>query len=157
MKEWYLDIFAYHHHFNQKLGEQINANVLQVSERTIFLFSHIILAHQIWNARVLGQEPLDLHQNLSMDQCLTLDRSNFETTNGVIRDLDLDRSIIYRNTIGQAFKNTVKEILFHIANHSAHHKGQIVAALRQSGISPVVTDYIFYKRETRSPSEKGAT
>jgi uncharacterized damage-inducible protein DinB len=42
--------------------------------------------------------------------------------------------------------NSIQQILFHVANHFSHHKGQIISDLRQSGIDPIVIDYIFYKR-----------
>lgn len=44
MKSFFKEIFIYHHHFNQNLGEQITAQIGQVSERTLFLFSPLILA-----------------------------------------------------------------------------------------------------------------
>lgn len=147
MQSFFKDIFIYHHHFNQKLGEQLQAHAASVPERAHFLFSHFILAHQIWNSRILGQQPMALNQTLAVDQCLDLDRINLEASLNILDTVDLGQTIHYQNSKGQRFINTVLHILFHLSNHSSHHKGQLVAELRRSGIDPVVTDYIFYKRQ----------
>ncbi|QLH28398.1 MAG: hypothetical protein HWD63_02710 [Candidatus Parvibacillus calidus] len=39
----------------------------------------------------------------------------------------------------------MKDIIFHIINHSTYHRGQIAMEFRQSGLEPLNTDYIFYK------------
>lgn len=146
MKSFFEDIFAYHHHFNQKLGKQIESHKERVSERVHFLFSHLVLAHQIWNSRILGLEALNLNQTLSLEKCLDLDTVNLQRTLQILSEYDLSQSVIYHNTRGNEFTNSIQDILYHVTNHSSHHKGQIVAALRQGGIEPIVTDYIFYKR-----------
>ena len=38
-------------------------------------------------------------------------------------------------------------MLFHFVNHSTYHRGQIASNLKEHGIEPLVTDYIFYKRK----------
>jgi uncharacterized damage-inducible protein DinB len=146
MISFFKDIFEYHHHFNQKLGGQIIAHQGQVGQRVLFLFSHLILAHQIWNSRILGLKPLELQQTLPLEECMNLDHDNLEKTLQILTERELTHSITYQNTHGQQFVNSIRDILFHVSNHSTHHKGQIVAELRQCGIEPVLTDYIFYKR-----------
>ncbi|TNF76236.1 MAG: damage-inducible protein DinB, partial [Bacteroidetes bacterium] len=57
-----------------------------------------------------------------------------------------DRRIIYENTEGRSFSNTLQDILFHIVNHSTHHRGQITMDFRKNGMDPPLLDYILYKR-----------
>ncbi len=59
---------------------------------------------------------------------------------------DLNKRVEYENSEGRTFANDVKDILFHVVNHSTHHRGQIMMDLRVSGIAPEPLDYIFYKR-----------
>ncbi len=146
MKAFFKDIFEYHHHFNQKLANILSTHSAQLNEKTLSLFSHIINAHQIWNARITGAIPLGVHEQHSMEVCCQLDRQNLNNTLMILNEYDLSLKIKYRNSRGKEFQNSIADILFHIANHATHHKGQIIASLRQGGIEPPVTDYIFYKR-----------
>ncbi|MBL7865765.1 MAG: damage-inducible protein DinB, partial [Cyclobacteriaceae bacterium] len=61
--------------------------------------------------------------------------------------VQFEKVVQYTNTKGQSFSNTVRDILFHVANHTTHHRGQIISDFRQSGIQPLVTDFIFYIRD----------
>ncbi|MBL1233239.1 MAG: DinB family protein [Vicingaceae bacterium] len=146
MKAFFKDIFEYHHYFNQKLGQQMIENKNILSEKVIPLFSHTINAHQIWNARITNTEKLDVHQVHSLPQCIKIDINNFKDTLEIINEYKLNEIIPYSNSKGNEFNNSIEQILFHIANHFSHHKGQIISDLKHSGITPLITDYIFYKR-----------
>lgn len=146
MKDFFRDVFEYHHHFNQRLANQLIPHQEILPNRTIPLFSHIINAHQIWNSRILNQQKLGVHEVHSLEKCKRLDTDNRIHTEQIIATMDLDQEINYATSGGRPYGNTIREVLFHIANHSSHHKGQIISDLRQSGIAPLKTDYIFYKR-----------
>ncbi|SOC80502.1 Uncharacterized damage-inducible protein DinB (forms a four-helix bundle) [Salinimicrobium sediminis] len=146
MKAFFKDIFEYHHHFNQKLADQLIRNEGKLGERAIPLFSHLLNAQQIWNSRIMCEEPLGVHQVHPLMECRQLDRENFSKTLKILGMYELEQPVKYRNSGGEEYQNSVKEILFHIANHTTHHRGQIIYELRQQGIAPIVTDYIFYKR-----------
>ena len=146
MKEFFKDIFEYHNHFNQKLIEQLMENESEITERTIPLLSHSINAQQIWNARISNDEKFGVHENHSLEKCLRIDNENYIQTMNIIDKRELNEIITYANSKGTEFNNSIQQILFHISNHFSHHKGQIISDLRQSGINPIVTDYIFYKR-----------
>lgn len=146
MKAFFKDIFEYHHHFNQKLIEQLIENQNLLPQRTVPIFSHSINAHQIWNARIKLKDKLGVHQVHSLQECQIIDNENYNETLAILEARDLSERIIYSNSIGNEFNNTIQEILYHVSNHFSHHKGQIISDIRQSGIEPIVTDYIFYKR-----------
>ena len=147
MKTFFKDIFEYHNYMNQKLIELFLQNRDQVSEKSIFLFSHSINAHQIWNSRILKTTPVDLNQVHSIEICQSMDNQNYQKTLIMLEEYNLNTEITYQNSKGKKFVNSVEEILFHISNHFTHHKGQIIADLRQNGIEPVITDYIYFKRK----------
>ena len=146
MEEFFRDIFEYHNHFNQKLIEQQIENQNSLPERTIPLLSHFINAQQIWNARITNKEKLGVHAEHTLEECKRIDNQNYDKTLEILNEHDLKENIIYSNSKGEKFNNTIQQIFFHITNHFSHHKGQIISDLRQSGINPIVTDYIFYKR-----------
>jgi uncharacterized damage-inducible protein DinB len=70
-------------------------------------------------------------------------RDSFE----IITNADpFDKRITYETTEGRTFSNTLQDILFHVINHSTHHRAQIAADFRANGLEPLALDYIFYKR-----------
>ena len=146
MKEFFEDIFAYHHYFNQKLADIFIENYGKLSDRTIPLFSHTINAHQIWNSRILIKSSLGVHQLHTLDACKNFDDSNYSDTLSILAEYDLSQRVNYVNSKGGAYEHSIQEILFHICNHFTHHKGQLISDLRLSGIEPPITDYIFYKK-----------
>ena len=146
MIEFFKDIFEYHNHFNQKLADLLIVNSNKITERTIPLFSHSINAHQIWNSRILETKSLAVHQIHTLEKCKELDDQNYNDSLDILSDFDLAKKISYKTSGRIEFENSIQQILFHIANHFTHHRGQIISDLRQSGIEPIITDYIFYKR-----------
>lgn len=119
-----------------------------VPEKSARLFSHVLNAHHIWNARLLGEQPkygisqiheVDRWHNIHYEN----QRCSFDITSNT---QDFEKRIDYENSKGRLFANTVKDILFHIINHSTHHRGQIAADFRANDMEPLAMDYIFYKR-----------
>ena len=58
----------------------------------------------------------------------------------------LNEKVDYSNSKGVVFSNDVVDILQHLIIHGQHHRAQIALLLRQNGIEPPTTDYIFYIR-----------
>jgi len=146
IKPFFKDIFEYHNHYNQKLADLLIANKEQISERSIPLFSHMINAHQIWNSRILNTSSLGVNDVHTLEKCKALGQSNFTDSLKILDNYDLTTVIKYRSSEGETYQNTIQEILYHASNHHTHHRAQIVSDLRQKGIEPIATDYIFYKR-----------
>ena len=146
MKEFFKEVFEYHTHFNQLLLEQLQKYEAQLPQRTYPLFCHILNAHQIWNARILNETAIGVMDIHSFEESRDLDHTNYKTTLKILDSVSLNEIVTYTNSKQKQFNNNVRDILFHAANHAAHHKGQIVSDFRLAGIEPIVTDYIFYKR-----------
>ena len=148
MKEFLKDIFLYHFKTNEQLLNTMEIYSNGPSEEMLDIFSHSINAHQIWNARIMGRKGLGVFQRHELQHCKAWDKQNYFDTVDIIEAHQLEESIQYENTKGASYENTVEEILFHIANHFSHHRGQLVQLMRKAGMNPPVTDYIFYKRRT---------
>ena len=146
MVDLFKDIFEYHHYMNQKLVDQLIENEAAISDRSIPLFSHMINAHHIWNARILQTQSVGVNDIRSLPENKEMDKQNVLNSLKIVNGPDLDRVITYRTSRGDELRNSIRDILFHIANHHTHHRGQIISDLRLNGIAPIVTDYIFYKR-----------
>ena len=146
MKEFFKDIFEYHNYFNQKLIDQLVESEDELSERTIPLFCHSLNAHQIWNSRIIEAESFGVQQLHKLNMCYEIDNHNYQTTLKILDNRELSEVVKYQNSKGTEFQNSIQQILYHVANHFSHHKGQIISDIRRAGINPIVTDYIFYKR-----------
>jgi len=145
MNLFFKEIFDYHHSINQKLIAQIKENN-KIPEKATSLMSHVLNAHQIWNARILNLPTEGVFVEHSIDKCFEMDKMNYNNSIIILDTRTLDEIIAYKNTKGETFSNSIQDILYHIANHSSHHKGQIMALIRAQNITPIISDYIFYKR-----------
>jgi len=147
MKPFFNQLFDYNFYCNKSLIEKCK-ELKEVSEKTISLFSHILNAHHIWNMRLLGKEiKYGVWQLHELNTWEDIHYENQRTTFEIITNSDdLEKRVDYETTEGRVFANELKDILFHIINHSTHHRGQIVADLRANGIEPENLDYISYKR-----------
>ena len=141
-----IDLFDYTYHFNKEMIRVISENISKVDEKTIGLLNHTLNAQQIWNSRILGEESFEVWQINPFENLSEINLQNHLKSVDIIRNSDLDETIEYQNSKGIKFQNSIFEILFQAINHSTYHRGQINFLFKQSGIEPILTDYIFYKR-----------
>lgn len=146
MKEKLTDLFEYTYHFNQDMIKIISENLEKVHDKTISLINHTLNAQQIWNSRILNEKTFEVWQVNPFERLEEINNLNFQKSIHIIENFDLDQRIIYQNSRGTKFENTVFEMLFQAINHSTYHRGQINSLLKQNGIEPILADYIFYKR-----------
>lgn len=146
----------------QKMFEHLtwaNARILKVlqnmkveNEETVQLFSHILFAEKVWFTRLQGLDSsnIPIWTEVDLKVCSELVEQNKELSTKFLSQLsntDLDKLVFYRNSKGTEFKNTIREILTHIALHGQHHRGQINLKLRADGIEPANIDFITFVRE----------
>lgn len=146
MKEKLIDLFEYTNHFNLEMIKVIAENRELVDDKTISLMNHTLNAQQIWNARILNETTFEVWQINPLESFVEINHNNFLKSIDIISNFDLDKRVEYQNSRGTKFENSIFEMLFHAVNHSTYHRGQINSLIKQNGITPVLTDYIFYKR-----------
>jgi len=147
VKAFFNSLFDYNFHCNKQLIAAFGA-IDAVPEKSLLLFSHILNAHHIWNARIRERRPefevWQLHDIQALgDIHYENQRNSFEITSSAE---EFEKRIDYENTEGRLFTNTLQDMLFHIINHSANHRGQIAMDFRGNGLEPLTSDYIHYKR-----------
>lgn len=147
MKVFFNELFDYNFFCNKKFIEEYMA-VKKMPEKSLGLFSHILNAHHIWNARLQGKLPsYEVWHLQPVKDWSDIHYENQRNTFEIITNTDnFEQRIDYENSEGRVFSNTIKDILFHIINHSTHHRGQIAMDLRSHKLEPLKLDYIFYKR-----------
>ena len=120
----------------------------QLPEKSHRLFNHILNVHHRWNALLAKTEPiLESWQDNPLEQWEDIHYDNQRTSFEIITNTDdFELRIDFEDEEGRLFTNSLQDILFHIVNHSTHHRGQMMMELRDNGLEPLLLDYIFYKR-----------
>ncbi len=111
--------------------------------------AHIYLADRVWQERIT-QANLPLVWDASLAEAAAAwpgIQQAWETWADALSDADLNRVVPYKSIAGNIGQNTASEIVTHVVNHATLHRGQVVGMLRQLGVKPPATDFIFYLRE----------
>lgn len=151
MKKYFEDYFLYNHQANTMVIESI-CQVSNKEDQLLDLFSHLLNAHLIWLNRIstVNQKIPTPWQRLEKTEFSPFNDQLLEQTLAYLHSAtlggDLKQTIAYQTSTGAKFSNTVQQIYFHILAHSAYHRGQIAMLLRNKGIDPPLSDYIFLKR-----------
>lgn len=120
-------------------------------DRSLRWMAHILAAQHLWLARmVLKQPSLPVWPELSVDECENNARDLASQWQGFLVDGApdlLEMLVAYKNSKGESWNSTVRDILTHVFMHSAYHRGQIAADVRQSGRVPAYTDFIHGVRQ----------
>ena len=135
---------------NQRILETLKS-IEDQNQEVIRLFSHILFAEKVWMTRLQGLDSsqLPLWSDVDIEVCAELFMQNEESIKPFLANLtetDLDKLISYKNSSGKGFKNSVRDILTHVALHGHYHRGQINSRLRANGIEPVNVDFITFVR-----------
>lgn len=135
---------------NQRILETLQSLEAE-NQEVCRLFSHILLSEQVWITRLRGLDSsqLSIWSDADIGVCTELVRQNKEVLTTFLANLtitDLDQSISYSNSKGKAFKNSLRDILTHVALHGQYHRGQINSRLRADGAEPVTIDFITFMR-----------
>lgn len=123
------------------------------------LYAHLAAAAHVWLARLEGRTPAHpVWPDLPLDVARDLAARSLAGLRAVAgRGADaLAAEVEYRTSAGQGFRNTVADVLAHVALHGSHHRGQIALLTRQGGGVPAATDYIVFVREVPARAPDGA-
>ena len=114
------------------------------------LLGHLLNAQQIWHRRTLGRDfdDLELWPSHTAEECEAILDMMPEKWEEILNDnqKNPDKLISYKNTKGDAYETMLSDILHHLIIHGQHHRAQIAKLIRESGINPPATDFIFFTR-----------
>lgn len=131
--------------------EVLNAIRLAGLARPLELMAHILSAERLWLERLRRQaQSLPVWPDLTREQCDAQAKELSSLWPSYLHDLGdrgLERTITYKNTIGEMWTNRVEDILLHVITHSVYHRGQIATAMRAGGATPAYTDFIHSIRQ----------
>lgn len=140
MKEYYLKLLDFEIWANENVKNAILEHASD-DQRLSDLYSHIILAQEIWVNRILARGKTT-HPWETIDMQSDRDKEAIILWMSVIDERELDEVISYANTKGTAYESTIADILTHLQMHSAYHRGQIIARLKEFTKDVPWVDYI---------------
>jgi len=113
-------------------------------------FAHIAAVEHLWYARI-HDAPVEhrVWPDLSVPAARDLAARHADLFEQLLverGDRGLSHVVRYRNSAGNAFENSIADIVTHVAMHGSHHRGQIARLLRQAGLEPPYTDFIQFAR-----------
>jgi uncharacterized damage-inducible protein DinB len=146
-------LFEYDYWANQESLRSIAATGV-ATERALKIAGHIIGAQRVWLGRLEAPEatPPAPWPQLSIEEAKGAFSEMHQRWNsflGMMEPERLEQDLVHRNSKGVEFRVPVRDVLMQLVIHSAYHRGQIAAAVRESDGKPAATDYIVYARQQR--------
>lgn len=132
---------------NMKLHDML-ISLDTIPEKATLLFNHIIAAQDNWMSRIKGLAPnLEIwwDNKLPGEWKSLLIQHHEEWIK--LAESDVDSVVTYRNSRGQEFSNSIREIILHLCMHGQYHRGQIITLTRGLVETPPSTDYIAFLRQ----------
>lgn len=147
MNSFFKELFEYSFVMNDQIISKLKNDPSSFPKKSLELLNHILNAQQIWNSRVKGvPDSCKVWELRPWEQLEEINSENRKVSMEILDTVSLDRPISYVNSRGEKFTNSVRDVLFHVINHSTYHRAQIATEMKRTGLAPVTTDYIFYKR-----------
>jgi uncharacterized damage-inducible protein DinB len=151
-------LFEYDLWANRRAFESLRQ--LEVSRgdgaRALRAFVHLLVAEREWLMRLEESRDttgFNFWPDATHEACAAMleeNRAAFASLFERLAAEDLARTATYKNSKGVAYTTSYLDILTHVAFHSAYHRGQVAAAVREAGGTPAYTDFIGWQRETES-------
>jgi uncharacterized damage-inducible protein DinB len=119
--------------------------------RGLRFMAHVTAAERLWRGRILADPaPVVVWPERSLEECAAEAEAMARAWPAVLDgppEADLERAVTYRNSKGEPWTSALRDILTHVATHSAHHRGQVASELRAHGFTPAYTDFIHAVRQ----------
>jgi len=123
------------------------------SEPAVRAFAHLLLAEKVWLQRILegvDNTGFDFWSGKNVVFCELLFTENRKSLGQFVAGLTeekLEDITTYKNSRGEEYSNTIREVLTHLFFHSGHHRGQILTYIRAGGEEAPYVDFIGFLRQ----------
>ncbi|HEX4946138.1 MAG TPA: DinB family protein [Blastocatellia bacterium] len=113
---------------------------------------HLLFAEWVWLERWKGNSPSaplrveefpDLASIRNYWQQIEAEYADFLSN---LTEETLQANLTYKDIAGNQHSNPLVLLMQHVVNHATLHRGQVVAMIRQLGIEPPATDFLFFFR-----------
>ncbi len=147
------NLFDYDHWANRETLASLSTVDGDASRGRKF-FYHILGAQRIWLSRFETPDSpsTEAWPFLTLDEARAALEDLHRRWMGLLDGMTpetITRDLVYRNLKGQEFRLPTQDALMHLVMHSVYHRGQVAAAVRDSGGKPAATDYTVYIRQLK--------
>ena len=142
------------------LSPEDRAKPMGVSHESLAkTLAHIYFADSIWYSRIADRSyPVTSHDALPSLDFVVEEwprlQARWEAWADAATDADIARQVPFKSRFVGNAGLPAWQIVMHVVNHATLHRGQIVAMLRQLGMTPPATDIVFYYYEQSEASAK---
>ncbi|MBA2872789.1 putative damage-inducible protein DinB [Anoxybacillus calidus] len=158
MKQSAIGLVEYHCWATKKILSYLQVlprNVLTLPINNVFpniesVLVHMLAVDELWLERMKGNEQSEIEEKYGWPVkqfILAYDRFLEDLRNFVSHAGDVNAVVSYMNGKGEKGTNTILEIIYHIVNQGAYHRGNISVMLHQAGYDSIATDYIHFLKE----------
>lgn len=164
MKELLQQYAAYNLWANQKMIDALNLlSEEQIHQEITSSFSsiyktvlHLCDGESIWWQRLKLQEHIEVPSHTftgdfaALQKLLLTQSKQWEDWVNNAGEHQLLHVFRYQHTKAEQLKRQVCQVLLHLFNHNAYHRGQLVTMLRQLGVTKIpATDFNAYLRSRK--------
>jgi len=159
-----VELYAFNRWANAKTCESVEALTQEEYEKPIGgsfgsvrgTLIHLYGADWIWLERFHGRSPRAMPESGDVTDLRSLGAKWLaveDARDAYVAPLTAEQlagPLSYAGFDGKKFTRVLGDALFHVANHSTYHRGQVATLVRQLGKSPLSTDYTRWLNE-RTP------
>jgi len=124
------------------------------AEKARMAICHIVGAQRIWMSRFESPAPPTAQPwpDLTLEECGSAFEDLRLRWQAILAGLTAEKlasDLTYLSLKGTENKTPICDVLTHLALHSAYHRGQVAAAVREAGGKPATTDFAIYLRSAK--------
>lgn len=136
MKDFLLRKFEIEYNTVQALIRCVEAQEELVTDYAIKSICHIINVHHIWNCRLLHTPPESNEWDIfPLHYLEKLNTQNFQETYDYLEKQELGSTVKHQSEQFGTIERSAADLLFHLLQHSAYHRGQVVLNLKSNGLN----------------------
>ena len=149
----YRHLFEYDHWANSETLASFKTMPRAV-EKARKAVCHIIGAQRIWMSRFASPAPPTVQPwpDITLEECSAALEDLRKLWQDLLEGLTPEKlasDLTYLSLKGTENKTPIQDVLMHLVLHSAYHRGQVAAAVREAGGNPATTDYALYLRAAK--------
>jgi uncharacterized damage-inducible protein DinB len=147
MQSFFISKFEFDFQANNNWIESIEQQDLTDNLEIRKQICHILNVHHLWISRLNGQVSLSNDwDDLPFYSWKQLNQENSAQTQLFVINKDIAGETEYVDSDGNSQRKISSDILYHILQHSVHHRAVVNSLMKKTGAIPVEFNFIAWKQ-----------